>query len=66
MLGYVSGLEEQQLEAAVPGMDEPAWQVFAHVANHGTDHRAQILRLLHDLGAPTFSQDFMIYLWERG
>jgi uncharacterized damage-inducible protein DinB len=47
-------------------MDEPAWQVFAHVANHGTDHRAQILRLLHDLGAPTFSQDFMIYLWERG
>jgi uncharacterized damage-inducible protein DinB len=66
MLGYVAGLEEQQLEAAVPGMDEPAWKVLAHVVNHGTDHRAQILRLLHDLGAPTFSQDFMIYLWERG
>lgn len=66
MLAYVAGLEEQQLEAAVPGMDEPAWKVLAHVANHGTDHRAQILRLLHDLGAPTFSQDFMIYLWERG
>ncbi len=25
------------------------WQALFHVLNHGTDHRAQILRLLHDL-----------------
>jgi hypothetical protein len=34
------------------------------LVNHGTDHRAQVLRLLHDLGAPTFNQDLIIYLWE--
>ena len=33
------------------------WQVLLHVANHGTDHRAQILRLLNDLGVETRSQD---------
>jgi uncharacterized damage-inducible protein DinB len=32
------------------------------VANHSTDHRAQTLRLLHDLGAPTFGQDYLRYL----
>lgn len=41
------------------------WQILAHVVNHGTDHRAQVLRLLHDFGAPTFEQDFMNYLWTR-
>lgn len=41
------------------------WQVLAHVLNHGTDHRAQVLRLLHDFGAPTFEQDWMIYWWDE-
>jgi uncharacterized damage-inducible protein DinB len=66
MLNYVSGLDEAALEATVPGLNEPAWQILAHVANHGTGHRAQILRLLDDLGAPTFDQDLIIFLWERG
>ena len=26
------------------------WQVLLHVVNHGTDHRAQVLRILNDLG----------------
>ncbi|MBK7915376.1 MAG: hypothetical protein IPJ94_03790 [Chloroflexi bacterium] len=30
--------------------DLVVWQVLLHVANHGTDHRAQLLRLLNDLG----------------
>jgi uncharacterized damage-inducible protein DinB len=38
------------------------WQVLLHVVNHGTDHRAQILRLLHDLGVKTTSQDFIFYV----
>jgi uncharacterized damage-inducible protein DinB len=63
---YVAGLEEAELEAAVPGMNETVWQVLTHIAIHGSDHRAQILRSLSDLGAPTFPQDFIIYLWERG
>ena len=32
-----------------------------HVVNHGTDHRAQILQLLHGYGAPTFEQDMFFY-----
>ncbi len=33
--------------------DLTVWQVLLHVINHGTDHRAQILRSLHDLGLET-------------
>jgi uncharacterized damage-inducible protein DinB len=33
------------------------WQVLLHVANHATDHRAQLLRVLHDFGVETKSQD---------
>ena len=40
-------------------------EILAHVVNHNTDHRAQMLRLLHDLGAPTFEQDFIIWQWEH-
>ncbi len=39
------------------------WQILAHVVNHGTDHRAQVLALLHHFGAPTLEQDFILYLW---
>jgi uncharacterized damage-inducible protein DinB len=34
------------------------------MVNHGTDHRAQVLRSLHDFGAPTFNQDLIIHLWQ--
>ena len=30
------------------------WQVLLHVVNHGTDHRAQLLRLLNDLGVKQY------------
>lgn len=42
------------------------WQVLLHVANHGTDHRAQLLRLLNDLGCKTEAQDYVFYLMENG
>lgn len=41
------------------------WQVLLHVANHGTDHRAQLLRLLNDLGVKTTSQDYVFYAYEH-
>ena len=41
------------------------WQVLLHVANHGTDHRAQILRLLNDLGLKTEYQDYIFYVYEH-
>lgn len=41
------------------------WQVLLHVANHGTDHRAQILRVLNELGIETTSQDYIFYVYEH-
>jgi uncharacterized damage-inducible protein DinB len=36
------------------------------VVNHGTDHRAQILRLLHDFGVNTTGQDYIFYVYDNG
>ena len=41
------------------------WQVLLQVANHGTDHRAQILRSLNDLGVETSSQDYIFYVYDH-
>lgn len=41
------------------------WQVLLHVINHGTDHRAQLLRLLNDLGAKTGPQDYIFYVYDH-
>jgi uncharacterized damage-inducible protein DinB len=41
------------------------WQVLLHVVNHGTDHRAQLLRLLTDLGVKTTSQDYIFYVYDN-
>ena len=39
------------------------WQVLLHVVNHGTDHRAQLLRVLNDLGVKTEYQDYIFYVY---
>jgi len=41
------------------------WQVLLHVVNHGTDHRAQLLRTLNDLGVATTSQDYIFYVYDH-
>ena len=41
------------------------WQVLLHVVNHGTDHRAQLLRALNDLGVKTEPQDFIFYVYDH-
>lgn len=41
-----------------------AWQGVMQVIMHSMDHRSQILRLLYDLGAPTFEQDYLYHLWD--
>jgi len=63
---YVAALAEDDLAQVSPTMPGPVWHVLLHLANHGTDHRAQILRALNDLGAPTFDQDMIFYLWFPG
>jgi len=41
------------------------WQVLLHVVNHGTDHRAQLLRLLNDFGVKTAPQDYIFYVYDN-
>ena len=74
VLAYVTGLSQADLNAtisvAISGRySEPQRSlrrdVLLHMVNHGTDHRAQILARLHELGAPTLEQDLMLYLWEK-
>ena len=45
--------------------DVTLWQVLLHVANHGTDHRAQVLRSLSDLGAKTGPQDYLFHIYDN-
>lgn len=41
------------------------WQILFHVANHGTDHRAQLLRILNDLGMKTQAQDYVFHAYDN-
>jgi uncharacterized damage-inducible protein DinB len=65
LAAYMATLDEAAVAHILAGIGAPAWQVVLHVVNHGTDHRAQILRALYDLGAPTFDQDLILYLRTR-
>ncbi len=37
--------------------------LMVHLAS--TDHRSTVLQKLNELGAPTFDQDFISWLWQR-
>ncbi len=66
MREYLANLsDERLLETPLEGEDENliVWQVLLHVVNHGTDHRAQVLRVLNDLGANTEWQDYIFYTY---
>ena len=70
MRDYLAGLRDDRLfEKPITEPEEDkeliVWQVLLHVANHGTDHRAQLLRLLHDLGVKTTSQDLIFYVYDH-
>lgn len=43
----------------------PLWQCFMTMIDHATDHRAQMLALIHSLGGATCEQGFFFYLLER-
>jgi uncharacterized damage-inducible protein DinB len=61
-LKIVRGLNEVDLERIPDGWSLPVWVGLLQLAHHSTDHRAQILRALYGLGAPTFEQNFAIYM----
>ena len=70
MRAYLETLTDEMLfEKPIEEPEEDqvlfAWQVLLHVANHATDHRAQILRVLNDLGVKTIYQDYIFYVYEH-
>ena len=67
---YLANLQDDQLFSKPitdPEEDKDliVWQVLLHIVNHATDHRAQLLRALHDLGVDTKSQDYIFYVYEN-
>jgi uncharacterized damage-inducible protein DinB len=69
MREYLAGLRDDMLfeKPFAEGEDKDliVWQVLLQVANHGTDHRAQLLRLLNDMGVKTVSQDYIFYAYDH-
>ncbi len=69
MRDYLGKLQDDMLfqKPFAEGEDKDLmlWQVLIHVANHGTDHRAQLLRLLNDLGVKTGPQDYIFYVYDH-
>jgi uncharacterized damage-inducible protein DinB len=68
MRDYLAALRDEMLfEKPFPDHPEDRdlilWQVLLHVVNHGTDHRAQVLRSLNELGVETRSQDYVFYAY---
>ena len=67
---YLAELRDEMLfDQPIQEPDEDrnliVWQVLLHVVNHGTDHRAQLLRQLNDLGVKTTSQDYILYVYDH-
>jgi uncharacterized damage-inducible protein DinB len=68
MRDYLANLRDDMLwTKPLQGEDKDLilWQVLLHVVNHGTDHRAQLLRLLNDLGVKTGPQDYIFYVYDH-
>ena len=69
MRAYLAKLRDDMLfeKPFAEGEDKDLilWQVLLHVVNHGTDHRAQLLRLLNDLGVKTAPQDYIFYVYDN-
>jgi uncharacterized damage-inducible protein DinB len=72
-MDYVASLNQAQLDEAVQWelpdrgiiSATPRWEILLHMANHGTDHRAQVLSLLNQhFGIQTVEQDMILYFIE--
>lgn len=67
MKAYLDSLTDEEAQSMFPdspqGHPVAKWQIMLHVLNHGTDHRAQVLAGLHQLGAPTIAQDMIWHFW---
>jgi uncharacterized damage-inducible protein DinB len=70
---FVAALADDQLEQSIEytsingnvRRSQVLWEGLAQIINHATDHRAQILALIHQLGGRTVAQDFVFYTREH-
>ena len=62
---YTNALSNDELTQPANDIPNPRWAVLMHLINHGTDHRATVLQRLTEYGAPTFDQDFILWLWSK-
>ena len=65
MQGDLDTLTDDRLMQPYEGSPFQVWQVLFHVLNHGTDHRAQVLAMLNQMGIATFPQDYALYVLGR-
>jgi uncharacterized damage-inducible protein DinB len=70
---FVNNLSDEQLAqtieyTSINGLvkrSQPLWEGLAQIINHATDHRSQMLALIHQVGGKTVAQDFVFYSWEQ-
>jgi uncharacterized damage-inducible protein DinB len=72
LVDHVSKLSEADLHRVLEyknlagkELSNPLWQIFQHLANHGTYHRGQITTMLRQLGAKPVSTDLIGYYREQ-
>lgn len=65
LANYAPTLTDEELNSPNEKIQEPRWQILLHIINHGTDHRSTVLQRLHEFGAPTFDQDFIMWVWSK-
>jgi uncharacterized damage-inducible protein DinB len=72
MREFINNLTDEKLGELIPyttmkgyKWEDVLWQALAHVANHGTQHRAEAAVLLTDFGASPGDVDMLIYYREQ-
>ena len=70
---FVAALRDDQLDqpmvyTSIHGQtrrEQPLWEGLMQIINHATDHRAQTLAVIHQVGGRTLEQDFILFTWEH-